>query len=279
LVNLHWFIEMHKVLTMGEEKRQSLNHLLAGFPAGALLPTRWLTSHGYADNLLPKYVAGGWLASAGYGVYRRPGAEPGWADAVYALQQMLDLPLHVGGLSALDWAGFAHFLRPGAKPVFLYGPKRPPRWAAAVVPRHPLQWRSDRLFAFAPDATKKERALVDLRPQGERHTLRFASEERAFLELLDETPSRASVHEADAILAGLLRLRPARLQALLGCCTSFKVKRLFLALAHRHKHPWLKHLDLAAIDLGRGKRALLPGGKFDPRFQITLPADLDAEFR
>lgn len=264
---------------MGEGNRQSLNHLLADFPPGALLPTRWLTSHGYADNLLPKYVAGGWLASAGYGVYQRTGAQPGWTDAVHALQQLLGLPLHVGGLSALDWAGFAHFLRPGAKPVLMYGPKRPPRWAATVVPRHPVHWRSDRLFAFASDASPKERALIDLRPEGERHTLRFASEERAFLELLDETPKRASVHEADAILAGLLRLRPTRLQALLGCCTSFKVKRLFLALAHRHQHPWLKHLDLAAIDLGRGKRSLAPGGKFDPRFQITLPADLDAEFR
>jgi hypothetical protein len=85
------------------------------------------------------------------------------------------------------------------------------------------------------------------------------------------------VHEADAILAGLGRLRPQRLQTLLEHCTSYKVKRLFLALAHRHRHPWLKHLTLGAIDLGRGKRALVPGGKWDPRFQITLPADLDAE--
>ena len=66
---------------------------------------------------------------------------------------------------------------------------------------------------------------MNVRPEGERHTLRFASEERAFLELLDETPTRASVHEADAILAGLVRLRPIRLSALLACCTSYKVKR------------------------------------------------------
>ena len=60
---------MPRILTMGEEKRASLNRLLADFPPGSLLPTRWLTSHGYADNLLPKYVAAGWLASAGRGVY------------------------------------------------------------------------------------------------------------------------------------------------------------------------------------------------------------------
>lgn len=277
-MNLRGFTQPYTILTMGEEKRRSLNQLLATYPPGALLPTRWLTSHGYADNLLPKYVAGGWLASAGRGVYCRTGAEPTWGEAVHALQHLLGLPLHVGGLSALDLAGFAHFLRPGGKPVFVYGPKRPPPWAAGVVPDHPLMWRADRLFQFPLDASDAERALVEVRPDGERHALRFASEERAFLELLDETPHRARVHEADAILAGLVRLRPARLQALLASCTSYKVKRLFLALAHRHHHPWLKHLDLGAIDLGRGKRVLVPGGKLDPRFQITLPADLDAEF-
>ena len=264
---------------MGEENSQSLNRLLADFPPGSLLPTRWLTSHGYADNRLPKYVAGGWLASAGYGVYRRTGAEPTWAEAVHALQHLLGLPVHVGGLSALDWAGFSHFLRPGPKPVLLYGRTRLPRWAATVVPRHPLNWRSDRLFAFSANASVKDRALVEVRPDGERHALQFASEERAFLELLDETPTRCRVHEADAILAGLTRLRPVRLNTLLLACRSYKVKRLFLALAHRHNHPWLKRIDLAAIDLGRGKRVLQPGGKFDSRFQITLPADLDAEFR
>lgn len=264
---------------MGEGNRSSLNQLLATFPPGTLLPTRWLTSHGYADNLLPKYVAAGWLATAGRGVYYRTGTDPTWGEAVHALQDLLGMQLHVGGLSALDLAGFAHYLRPGAKPVFLYGPKRPPKWAASVVPLNPLLWRSDRLFEFPVNAPDKERALIDVHPDGERHALRFASEERAFLELLDEAPHRARVHEADAILAGLVRLRPARLQALLICCTSYKVKRLFLALAHRHQHPWLKHLDVSEIDLGRGKRALVPGGKLDARFQITLPADLDAELQ
>jgi hypothetical protein len=277
-MNLPRFIKATIILTMSEENRPSLKRLLADFPPGSLLPTRWLTANGYADNLLPRYVAGGWLASAGRGVYRRTGAEPGWDDAVHALQHLLGLPLHVGGLSALDFGGFAHYLRPGPKPIRLYGPSKPPRWVAEAVPGYPLCWHSARLFDFPADASDRDRALVDLRPEGARHTLRCASEERAFLELLDDAPQRASVHEADAILAGMPRLRPARLQALLTCCTRFKVKRLFLALAHRHNHPWLKHLDLAAVDIGRGKRVLLPGGKLDPRFQITLPTDLDAKF-
>lgn len=262
---------------MGEEKRASLNRLLATFPAGSVLPTRWLTRHGYADNLLPKYVAAGWLASGGRGVYVRTGAAATWAEAVHALQHLLGLPLHVGGVSSLHLRGLTHFLRLGTRSVTLYGPRRPPAWLATTVPDTVFEWRSHRLFEFRAEATAAQQGLIDHRPPEERHELTFAGEERAVLELLDETPARASLHEADAIVAALARLRPTRLQTLLEHCTSYKVKRLFLALAHRHRPPWLGRLDLGRIDLGRGKRALVPGGKLDRRFLITLPADLDAE--
>jgi len=260
---------------MSEQKRQSLNRLLSEFPPGSILPTRWLTGHGYADNLLPKYAAGGWLASVGRGAYRRPGVEPSWAEVVHALQHLLQLPLHVGGLSALDRTGHAHYLRFGGHPVFLYGACPLPKWAAKMQLADPVEWRSDRLFDFPTQSTQSERGLRRLRPEGERHELLFAGEERAFLEFIDEMPKRASVQEGDLVMQGLTSLRPALVSALLGACTSFKVKRLFLALANRHHHVWLKHLDLTKVDLGKGKRALTPGGKYDSRFLITLPADLD----
>ncbi len=50
---------------------------------------------------------------------------------------------------------------------------------------------------------------------------------------------------------------------------------LFLALAERHRHAWLSHVPLEGVDLGRGKRALVPGGRLHPTYQITLPGDLD----
>lgn len=274
-VNLHWFTERYNILTMSEENHQSLNHLLSRFPPGSLLPTRWLTGHGYADNRLPKYVAQGWLASAGHGAYVRPGAEPSWADAVYALQHLLQLPLHVGGLAALDRRGHAHYLRFGGSTVPLYGARRLPKWAKELQLKDRLEWRSDRLFEFPERASDSERGLLRFRPEAERHGLLFAGEERAFLEYLDEMPTRASVQEGDLVMQGLTGLRPELVSSLLERCRSYKVKRLFLALAHRHQHAWLKHLDLARVDLGKGKRALAPGGKYNTRFLITLPADLD----
>lgn len=45
------------------------------------------------------------------------------------------------------------------------------------------------------------------------------------------------------------------------------------------RHAWLKYLDLKGVNLGKGKRALFPGGKLDSKYQITLPADLDEHAR
>ena len=41
--------------------------------------------------------------------------------------------------------------------------------------------------------------------------------------------------------------------------------------------PSVVTLDLNAVDLGRGKRVLVPGGKLHAKYQITLPADLDEQ--
>ncbi len=67
------------------------------------------------------------------------------------------------------------------------------------------------------------------------------------------------------------------MSTLLQRCASIKAKRLFLALADRHHHAWLSHVSLQNVDLGHGKRVLVPGGKLNAKYQITLPADLDEQ--
>jgi hypothetical protein len=61
-----------------------------------------------------------------------------------------------------------------------------------------------------------------------------------------------------------------------GAWRSIKVKRLFLWFAERHHHAWFSPLDASRVDLGRGKRQLVPGGRYDAKYQITVPGDLDA---
>jgi hypothetical protein len=103
----------------------------------------------------------------------------------------------------------------------------------------------------------------------------MSTPERALLELLDELPRHESFHQVDMLFEGLRTLSPRRLQTLLVACRSVKVKRLFLWFAERHNQTWLNQLDRDKIDLGTGKRMLVKGGKFDPKYLITVPSELD----
>jgi hypothetical protein len=102
----------------------------------------------------------------------------------------------------------------------------------------------------------------------------MAGEERATIEMLDQVPNEVGFDHADETFQGLSNLRPRLVTRLLLSCRSVRAKRLFLFYAGRHGHAWLKHVDREAVDLGTGKRQLEPGGKFDARYQITVPASL-----
>ena len=48
-----------------------------------------------------------------------------------------------------------------------------------------------------------------------------------------------------------------------------------IGVRDRRQHAWLKRLEKSAIDLGKGKRMLVKGGRLDRAYQITVPEDLD----
>lgn len=271
---------------MSEQKSGKLNQLLAILGDSTLVSSRRLRAQGYSSSLVARYVASGWLESPARGVYCRKGASLFWEGVVQSLQQVEGLPLHVGGRFALAWRGHEHYLRMAqASTITLYGRSRLPSWinqlsleerfeACGVGPFTPVDFPftstldDNRLFRHgleSPDTSSSGHPVV------------FATPERAMLELCDLPPGVDLVYEADAVMQGLGSLRPALLGQMLRDCRSIKAKRLFLALAERHEHDWLKHLDLKQVDLGRGKRSLVPGGRLHPKYQITLPADLDEQ--
>jgi len=57
---------------------------------------------------------------------------------------------------------------------------------------------------------------------------------------------------------------------LLKACKSVKVKRTFLYIAEQVNHAWFMRLNLSNVDLGKGKRVVVPGGKFDSKYGITV---------
>ena len=81
---------------------------------------------------------GGWLEQPVRQVYRRPRGTLSWQQVVISLQTLLlRNPFTVGGRTALELQGFAHYLSRTETEVHLYGPKPPPTW----LPKLPLKVR------------------------------------------------------------------------------------------------------------------------------------------
>lgn len=275
---------------MAKQTQIKLNWLEKELPEGLLVDAAWLTKHGFSTSLRTQYVQKGWLEQPARRVFRRPRGKLGWQQVVISLQTLLEYPLIVGGRTALELQGYQHYLSQETLAVHLYGPERPPTWLHTLPVTVRFLYHNDRaLFRNQPvtkglsslswDIRKDQASSADgfmRQPWGQWDwPLTLSTPERAILELLDELPNDESFEYADKLMEGLTNLRPHRMQKLLVDCRSVKVKRLFFFFADRHQHAWLKRLDKKAIDLGAGKRTLVPGGKFNSEYGITVPEEFD----
>lgn len=269
-----------------------LNSLSQQLPEGLLVDSTWLEQQGYSRALRHQYVAAGWLEQSGRGVFRRPRGQLSWEQVVISLQTLLKHPISVGGRTALELGGYAHYLPQTQQQIHLYSDNKLPAWLLKLPLQETFMIHNRNRFLPAPviaaeslpidDSASLEQALVaaGLIVTTWGHwvwPLIISSPERAYLELLDELPQHESFHMADVIMEGLTNLSPRRMQSLLEAASSVKVKRLFFVFAERHNHAWLKHLDMCKIDLGKGKRMLVKGGKLHSKYHITLPEEFTAE--
>ena len=271
---------------------KKLNHLTQQLPEGFLVDAAWLEKKGYSRALRHQYVGANWLEQPARGIFRRPRGQLSWQQVVISLQGLLKYPVSVGGRTALELGGYAHYLQQTQQHIHLYSDNKCPAWllklplAETFVVHNrthflPLVKIAPELFSI-DDSTSIEDALaaagLTVMPWGNwDFPLVISTPERAYLELLDELPQHESFHMADVIMEGLTNLSPLRLQSLLEVTSSIKVKRLFFIFAERHNHAWLKRLDIDKIDLGKGKRTLVKGGKFNTKYQITVPKEFAAE--
>ena len=284
------------MLSQGMRIEGKINQLQQILPEGLLVDSAWLQNRGYSRALIAKYLRSGWLGSPTYGVYRRPTSafdqksNDKWELVVISLQTLHDLPISVGGRSALELQGYAHYLRhQGLQEIHLYGPDSLPRWVARLPRTERLIFHKSHLFEtpVQPNSLSGPNwhllpETESLLPQITTHFVRqnwggkdwpliLSTPERAILELLDELPQKETFEQVDDLFDGLTSLSPRRLNRLLADCRSVKTKRLFLWFTERHRPPWSEALDRSKIDLGSGKRMLVQGGKLDRKFLITIP--------
>ncbi len=225
---------------------------------------------GVSSSLVRKYVQGGWLAPLGpgsRGAYRRAGDAVDWTGGVYALQEGREGRFHVGGRTALEMQGYAHYGALGTREVFVYGPGGSvlPAWFAGHDWGAPVVFTASSQLQGVASHELVSQAVRD-------YAIRLSPPEQAALEMLFHVPRRVGFDEAGQIMAGLGTLRPAVVQALLERCGSIKAKRLFLYFARAFGHAWRVDLALSRVELGSGNRQIVPGGVLDRQYRITVPA-------
>jgi len=255
---------------MSTGKGNKINQLLRSHPSGTVILSSWLTENGYSPELQKRYRNSKWLESIGTGAMIRNGDHVTIEGAIYALQTQACLSVHPGGRSALSIHGKAHFLELSSKSLVLFGSpeERLPVWFEQYDWGYSMRFYRS---GFLP--ADMGFAEVDFKD----FTYKISDPIRAMLECLYLVPQRQSLIECSEIMEGLNNLRPSRVQSLLENCGSVKVKRLFLYLAQKSGHAWLKHVQLNAVDMGKGKRSIIKGGVYIPEFQITVDKELEKE--
>ena len=246
--------------------RDNLEDLL---PDGLVVDRTWLAKRGFERPLVDYYLRSGALVPLARGAYRRPGPPLKWEHIVYSLQE-LGFSAHVGGRSALELQGFAHYLSmQGIKQIHLYGVDKLPSWISKLEAPYRLILHKSKLFDLPVTES------VTTKPFGHWDwPLRYSMPERALLEMTSEVKQASDFEVLDKLFESATSLRPKLIMTLLQSCHQVKAKRLFLWFAERHGFTWFDRLDVKAVNLGSGKRVIQKGGAFDNNYQITVPREM-----
>ena len=183
------------------------------------------------------------------------------------LQEEMHLPIYIGSRSALEMLGAAHNLPQAARPqIYVLTNKklRVPNWIKNN------DWGADFVFRQS-SLIRGGQELMGYVIRG--FQIKMSVREQAILELIEDLDLTISFESAENYLSSLMTLRPNVMQRLLEDCASLKVKRIFLYLSEKLEMPFFSKLNIETIDLGSGKRVVVKGGRYDKKYQITVPPD------
>ena len=247
---------------------RKLTNLITSWSHGSVYTCSWLNKHGYTYDLIRHYKKIGWLNAVGNGAVVRKGDKVDWTGGICAIQNQLDLKIHVGGKTALALKGNIHFVPLGKETITLFGSlnTKLPTWFKNYNWDKNIEYTISNLFKSEKEFGLEKYSIGAF-------SINISSRERAILELLDLVPNQQSFEEGILLMESLLTLRPNVLQKLLECCTSIKVKRLFLSIAEKLELPCVKRLKTDKINFGKGKRFLVKNGKLHPKYLITVPSN------
>ena len=250
------------------DNRTKINLLIQTLPRGSVLLPSWLLSQGYSYELQQCYRKSGWLKSIGKGAMLKSSDPLVLTGALSALQNVENLTIHVGGRSALELQGLAHYLQINSyeTTLFINDRTKLPVWFENN------DWNT-KIKLFRLSLFNNETLGMTDFQDGEL-TMKISNPARAIMECLALCPDKFPLSESFELMEGLGSLRPVKVQELLESCKSLKAKRLFLYFAEKATHGWFKHLDISKVDIGVGKRSLVESGVFVSKYKLVLPNEL-----
>ena len=256
------------IRTMSTEVGSKINRLLNSQPAGIVMLSSWLVEKGYSYDLQRRYKKSNWLRPIGTGAVIRSNDKVGYEGAIYALQAQGGLTIHPGGRTALSLLGKAHYLELAANKAVLFGGsgEKLPAW----FKKHDWGLKVD---YYETSFLTQGLGLTEVEVKN--FSIKVSGAARALMECLYLAPRKQELTECFELMEGMNNLPPKQVQTLLEDCQSVKVKRLFLYMAEKANHRWFNYLDIAKIDLGKGKRSIVKNGVFVDKYGITVPKELE----
>jgi hypothetical protein len=249
---------------------KKLKETLTTWPRNALFTTDDLKARGVSPSLLQEWRKSGWIVSLGRGVMYRQGDTPTWVNALELLNR-LSPTVHIGGRTSFELAKVSQYVRGprGQKFLYVQDHQRLPPWFLSFVEKENLNIQTRGLFTTNLSGISLTEYLAD------GVAVVGSTLERASIELSAGVDDELSYNEAKELVQALVSPRLNLLAQLLQNCESVRAKRVFLHLAEACNHKWYADLDLTCVDLGRGPREVVKKGRFDARFQITVPDSND----
>ncbi|WP_413853868.1 type IV toxin-antitoxin system AbiEi family antitoxin domain-containing protein [Candidatus Ruminimicrobium bovinum] len=247
---------------MSKQIAFKLKQILKEVPNNSIFTSKWLQQKKISTSLISKYKKSNWIKSIGTGAYTKLNDKYDIDSAIYALQNQLNLSIHIGGLSALsDKYSISQNVIFNSK-TNLYGIKKEnlPKWFKTVF--------KDKYNIFLTDFLPKNLGIENF--DNNSFETKISSMERSILEILYLVPNVITTQTAYQTMEFLSALRPDLLQELLKETKSIKVKRLFLYMAEKINYPWFEKLNIKKINLGNGIRKIVAGGKFDKKYKIVI---------
>lgn len=253
---------------MSLESQSKINQLLTMAPKGVVVTSAWLVNQGYSLQLQDRYKKSQWFKSFGRGALVRNDDTVDYLGGIQALQNQLGLSVHPAAKTALMLQGKSHYLEFSTQKAQLFSASSEiiPAWFKSYDWKVKIE--SNASSFLPPD-------IGMLEYQHKSFAIKISSPARAIMECLYLAPKEQPLLEVYELMEGLNNIRPMTAQKLLESCSSVKVKRLFLYMAEKAGHEWGAYIKRDKIDLGKGKRQIVSDGVYIPKYQITVPKELE----